>query len=61
MSDLQVVELQEQLDKAKEARNRAEAERNSLRKELVARIKEIDDLTTEVLELRNALHQEIYS
>ena len=59
MSDMKNAEAQ--LEKAKEARNRAEAERNYLRKELVARIKEIDDLTTEVLELRNALHQEIYS
>ena len=59
MSDLKNAEAQ--LEKAKEARNRAEAERNYLRKELVARIKEIDDLNAEVLELRNALHQEIYS
>lgn len=36
-------------------------EKNALRKELVDRIMEIEDLNAEVLELRNALHQEIYS
>ena len=54
-------DMNQLLDMVTEQRNKAEAERNLLNTLILDKIREIEELKKENDDLREALHQEIYS